>query len=113
MTETIFVILHTPGEQDQYFIINMPAYNEKGHYTQYTSIGWFRRRELKRFSKAYDKQLDIKHCSINYDITHPLVVSMLERHKLSIDTIETFNSVYDFYDTIGYNRVKKRYSDDD
>lgn len=107
------------GEVLEYYIINIPEYGEKGNYTQGLSISYFTSRELKRFSDMYR---DKKPPSFWYDIEQKHGFDYdrnfrLEGHEISrkyqeeLDNLPHIvcNSVWEFYEKIGYDRKTKKY----
>lgn len=122
MARQILMELHIPGQQDGvFYIIDMPAYRDKGWYIQVTSFNWFRTRELNRaFPDATENtkrngmnwmkyERTIKYTSEHHVHPNRTIQDYLSDIGVNYDTITYCDGVWDFYDKIGYDRKAKKY----
>lgn len=113
---TILAILHTPNEPDQYFRFDVPSPGEQNFYRHVTSYDCFRNRELSRAFPYNEKtntvkprNKEIKYCSIYRTDDLRSIQWTLDHNNITLDNIPHTGSVYDFYNTINYDRKKKKY----
>ena len=117
--------LHNPGTEygdGQFYIVNMPGYHDKGWYVQGISYDWFRNRELKRaFPDGSDNTArngmnwmqyaqTVKYCSEREPHPGSTIPEFLKFIGVDINTVPVCNGIWEFYDAIGYDRKRKKYT---
>jgi hypothetical protein len=117
---TILVELHIPNHDSRWYTVDLPTVGEPDFYRVQTSWSWFRDRELKRAFPDVSGNLirglnwveyarTKKYCSEHTTAPHETMTEHLDRICRPAQ-ITRCDTVWQFYDSIGYNRITKKYN---
>ena len=100
-----YITLLNESEHIAAFFVKTPNVSEDGSYRQGLSIDAFRNNQHKRReSKKYWFYVDFERNQ------HHNLGNIEFHKKIGIKVVNSFNSVWEFYDYIGFNYKKKVYA---